>query len=173
MLNAILNCCIRSFYLGVMAEETNGWSARTDCLAWAVAWAGHKSTGGRVWVWVDGTWNINWWPDSTSYHPKLLYAVMTRQSSSSEILMPETSWSRWIGWSSWNVEGHAWRFGLTQQNLSSSANIIKEMETCRDYLKHIRNETNDLKKVSTNVQWEIKELRWIREQNSWRLTITL
>ena len=44
MLNAILNCCIRSFYLGVMAEETNGWSARTDCLAWAVAWAGHKST---------------------------------------------------------------------------------------------------------------------------------
>ncbi len=47
----------------------------------------------------------------------------------------------------------------TQQNQSSSANIIKEMETCRDYLKHIRNGTNDLKKVGTNVQREIKELR--------------
>ena len=61
----------------------------------------------------------------------------------------------------------------TQQNQLSSANIIKEMETCRDYLKHIRKGTNDLKKVGTNLQWEIKELRWIREQNSWRLTITL
>ena len=42
MLNAILNCCIRSFYLGVMAEETQMVEAAEQTVQ--PAWAGHKST---------------------------------------------------------------------------------------------------------------------------------